>query len=102
MQASRLDMERNESEIKSENHSGSGVGGIRDGISPAASPLSEGDLENSEVLTEEDSSYHNNNKDIIGDRKERPRYRRGDGEWSLWLQFHITTKRKEVVRQKSR
>lgn len=83
MQASRLDMERNESEIKSENHSGSGVGGIRDGISPAASPLSEGDLENSEVLTEEDSSYHNNNKDIIGDRKERPRYRRGDGEWSL-------------------
>ncbi|XP_027868432.1 raftlin isoform X2 [Xiphophorus couchianus] len=79
MQASRLDMERNESEIKSENHSGSGVGGIRDGISPAASPLSEGDLENSEVLTEEDSSCHNNNKDIIGDRKERPRYRRGDG-----------------------
>ncbi|XP_032414316.1 raftlin isoform X2 [Xiphophorus hellerii] len=79
MQASRLDMERNESEIKSENHSGSGLGGIRDGISPAASPLSEGDLENSEVLTEEDSSYHNNNKDIIGDRKERPRYRRGDG-----------------------
>ncbi|XP_023186808.1 raftlin-like isoform X2 [Xiphophorus maculatus] len=79
MQASRLDVERNESEIKSENHSGSGVGGIRDGISPAASPLSEGDLENSEVLTEEDSSYHNNNKDIIGDRKERPRYRRGDG-----------------------
>ncbi|XP_014890241.1 raftlin isoform X3 [Poecilia latipinna] len=78
MQASRLDRERNESEINSENHSGSGGGRIRDGISPAASPLSEGDLENSEVLTEEDSSYHNNNKDIIGDRKERPRYRRGD------------------------
>ncbi|XP_017165103.1 raftlin isoform X3 [Poecilia reticulata] len=77
-QASRLDRERNESEISSENHSGSGGGRIRDGISPAASPLSEGDPENSEVLTEEDSSYHNNNKDISGDRKERPRHRRGD------------------------
>lgn len=89
VQATHLDIERNESEINGESHSGSGVGGSRNGISPSASPLSEGDLENSEVLTEEDSSYHNNNKNIIRDRKERPRYRRGDGEWSPWLQLHI-------------
>lgn len=79
VQATHLDKERNESEINGESHSGSGFGGSRDGISPAASPLSEGDLENSEVLTEEDSPYHNNNKDIIRNRKERPRYRRSDG-----------------------
>ncbi|XP_043972071.1 raftlin-like isoform X3 [Gambusia affinis] len=96
MQASRLDRERDESEIRSENHSGSGVGGIQDGISPAASPLSEGDLENSEVLTEEDSSYHNNNKDIIGDRKERPRYRRGDGLELLALYNNPTVREGQV------
>ncbi|XP_070768748.1 raftlin [Enoplosus armatus] len=61
------------------NHSGSGVEGIQGEVSPAASPISEGDLEHSEELTEEDSPCHNNNKDR--DTKERPRYRlrRGDG-----------------------
>ncbi|XP_038132345.1 raftlin, partial [Cyprinodon tularosa] len=79
MKTSRPEGVRNQSEINSENHLGSSVGGSLAGISPAASPLSEGNLENSEELTEEDSSYHNNNKDIFRDRKERPRYRRGDG-----------------------
>ncbi|MEQ2233558.1 hypothetical protein ILYODFUR_023087, partial [Ilyodon furcidens] len=92
MKASRLDGEKNQNEINSEHHWGSGVGSSRDGISPAASPLSVGDLENSEELTEEDSSYHNNNKDIIRDIKDKGRYRRGDGEWSPWLQLYIETR----------
>ncbi|XP_035991206.1 raftlin [Fundulus heteroclitus] len=79
VEALRLDAETNQTGINNENHSGSGVGGSWGGVSPAASPLSEGNLENSEELTEEDLSCHNNNKDIIRERKERPRYRRGDG-----------------------
>ncbi|XP_047213229.1 raftlin-like isoform X2 [Girardinichthys multiradiatus] len=79
MKASGLDGEKNQNEINNEHHWGSGVGSSRDGISPAASPLSVGDLENSEELTEEDSLYHNNNKDIIRDIKDKGRYRRGDG-----------------------
>ncbi len=64
------------------NHSGSVVEGGLNEVAPSASPVSEGDLEHSEELTEEDSSYHNNNKDSGRDTKERPRYRqrRGDGE----------------------
>ncbi|MEQ2178725.1 hypothetical protein GOODEAATRI_017089 [Goodea atripinnis] len=83
MKASRLDGEKNQNEINSEHHWGSGVGSSRDGISPAASPLSVGDLENSEELTEEDSSYHNNNKDIIRDIKDKGRYRRDLSSTSL-------------------
>lgn len=78
--------EKNQSE-NTGNHSGSGVEGHQDEVSPAASPISEGDLEHSEELTEEESPCHNNNKDSGRDTKERPRYRlrRGDGEWSPWL-----------------
>lgn len=65
----------------------SGLEGIVDEVSPAASPISDGDLERSEELTEEDSPCHNNNRDAGRDTKETPRYclRRGDGEWSPWL-----------------
>lgn len=65
------------------NHSGTGlVEGSLDEVSPAVSPISDGDLEHNEELTEEDSLCHNNNKDSGRDTKERPRYRprRGDGE----------------------
>lgn len=80
------DEKKNQSE-NTGNHSGTGVEGSPDKVSPAASPISEGDLEHSEELTEEDSPCHNNNKDSGRDTKERPRYRlrRGDGEWSLWF-----------------
>lgn len=78
---------------KDQNHSGvRGAGGVPGEASPAASPLS--DPENSEELTEEDSSYHNNNKDLGAQTKQRMRYRRGDGEWSPWQQSHINTWRK--------
>lgn len=65
------------------NHSGPGV----DDVSPAVSPVSDGDLEQHEDVTEEDSPCHNNNTDSGRDTKERPRYRprRGDGECSLWF-----------------
>ncbi|KAI3360601.1 hypothetical protein L3Q82_002469 [Scortum barcoo] len=49
--------EKNQSE-NTGNHSGSGVEGRQDEVSPAASPISEGDLEHSEELTEEDSPCH--------------------------------------------
>uniref|UniRef100_UPI0037E76615 raftlin n=1 Tax=Semicossyphus pulcher TaxID=241346 RepID=UPI0037E76615 len=70
------------------NHSGSGVQGSHDEVSSAASPVSEGDLEQSEELTEVDSPCHNNNKDR--DTKERLRYRRqrGDGAELLALYNH--------------
>lgn len=69
------------------NKSGSGKEGRQVEASPAASPISEGDLEHSEELTEEESPCHNNNKDSGTETKERPRYRqrRGDGKWSPWL-----------------
>lgn len=78
--------EKNASE-NTGNHSGSVTEGSQVEASPAASPISEGDLEHSEELTEE-SPCHNNNKDSGPETKERPRYRlrRGDGEWSPWLQ----------------
>ncbi|XP_074539890.1 raftlin [Halichoeres trimaculatus] len=70
------------------NHSGSGLEGSKDEASSAASPISEGDLEHSEELTEEGSPCHNNNKDR--DTKERLRYRRqrGDGVELLALYNH--------------
>lgn len=78
--------EKNQSE-NTGNHSGTRAEGSLDELSPAASPISEGDLEHSEELTEEESPCHNNNRDSGRDTKERPRYRlrRGDGEWSLRL-----------------
>lgn len=76
--------EKNPSE-NAGNESGPGVA--------AGSPVSE----QSEALTEEDSPYHNNNKDGT-DTKERPRYRlrRGDGECSPWLPPCAETKRKRM------
>ncbi|XP_070691244.1 raftlin isoform X2 [Pempheris klunzingeri] len=72
------------------NHSGSGMEGSQDEVSPAVSPVSEGDLEHSEELTEEESPCHNNNKDSGRDTKERQRYRprRGDGVELLALYNH--------------
>lgn len=90
--ADRVRTEEPSSEEKNQNHSGVGAGGVPGEASPAASPLS--DPENSEELTEEDSSYHNNNKDLGAETKQRLRYRRGDGEWSPWQQSHINTWRK--------
>ncbi|XP_030249541.1 raftlin isoform X2 [Sparus aurata] len=81
--------EKNQSE-NTGNHSGTRVEGSLDELSPAASPISEGDLEHSEELTEEESPCHNNNKDSGTDTKERPRYRlrRGDGVELLALYNH--------------
>ncbi|XP_073340682.1 raftlin [Pagrus major] len=81
--------EKNQSE-NTGNHSGTRVEGGLDELSPAASPISEGDLEHSEELTEEESPCHNNNKDSGRDTKERPRYRlrRGDGVELLALYNH--------------
>nr|XP_046254379.1 raftlin-like isoform X2 [Scatophagus argus] len=72
------------------NHSGTGVEGSLDEVSPAVSPVSEGDLERSEDQTEEESPCHNNNKDSGRDTKERLRYRlrRGDGVELLALYNH--------------
>ncbi|KAF3839579.1 hypothetical protein F7725_018296 [Dissostichus mawsoni] len=48
------------------NHSGSGVEGSQGEVSSVASPVSEGDVEHSEELTEEESPpCHNNNKDGV-------------------------------------
>ncbi|XP_034067282.1 raftlin-like isoform X1 [Gymnodraco acuticeps] len=72
------------------NHSGSGVEGSQGEVSSVASPVSEGDVEHSEELTEEESPCHNNNKDGGGEAKERLRYRqrRGDGVELLALYNH--------------
>ncbi|XP_034554613.1 raftlin-like [Notolabrus celidotus] len=89
--AHAVNTEGNEEGAPSEstgNHSGSGLEGSKDEASSAASPISEGDLEHSEELTEEGSPCHNNNKDR--DTKERLRYRRqrGDGSELLALYNH--------------
>uniref|UniRef100_A0A1A7XNB8 Raftlin, lipid raft linker 1 n=1 Tax=Iconisemion striatum TaxID=60296 RepID=A0A1A7XNB8_9TELE len=76
-------------------HSGCGVGVNRDGVSPAASPLSEGDLDNSEELTEEASPCHNY-KDISKETKQRLRYRRGDGVELLALYNHPPVREGQV------
>ncbi|XP_041799123.1 raftlin-like [Chelmon rostratus] len=83
--------EKNESE-NTGNHSGTGVEGSLDEVSPAASPISEGDL------TEEDSPCHNNNKDRGRDTKEKPRYRprRGDGVELLALYNHPPVREGQV------
>ncbi|KAM9353062.1 raftlin [Symphorus nematophorus] len=80
------------------NHSGYGVEGSLDEVSPAASPISEGDLERSEELTEEDSPCHNNNKDSGRDTKETLRYRlrRGDGVELLALYNHPPVREGQV------
>ncbi|KAM4580178.1 raftlin [Odontesthes bonariensis] len=97
-EASRPAGEKNQSGNNSESHSGCGAGGDRDEVSPAASPMSEGDLEHSEELTEEDSPHHNNNKDSGTDTKERPRYRprRGDGVELLALYNHPPVREGQV------
>ncbi|XP_072249722.1 raftlin isoform X2 [Leuresthes tenuis] len=97
-EASRPGGEKKQSGNNSESHSGCGVGGNRSEVSPAASPLSEGDLEHSEELTEEDSPHHNNNKDSDTDTKERPRYRprRGDGVELLALYNHPPVREGQV------
>ncbi|XP_044063687.1 raftlin-like [Siniperca chuatsi] len=89
--------EKNQSE-NTGNHSRSRVEGSQDEVSPAASPISEGDLEHSEELTEEDSPCHNNNKDSGRDTKERPRYRlrRGDGAELLALYNHPPVREGQV------
>lgn len=51
------------------------------GLSPAASPTSEGNVEPSEEVTEEEeSSCRNNNKDAETKERLRYRQRRGDGK----------------------
>ncbi|KAM9309547.1 raftlin isoform 2-T2 [Pholidichthys leucotaenia] len=67
-------------------------------VSPATSPVSEVDLEHSEALTEEDSPYHNNNKDSATEAKERPKYRRrrGDGVDLLALYNHPPVREGQV------
>ncbi|XP_070823566.1 raftlin isoform X2 [Chaetodon trifascialis] len=89
--------EKNEREITG-NHSGTGVEGTLDEVSPAASPVSDGDLEHSEELTEEDSPCHNNNKDRGRDTKEKQRYRprRGDGVELLALYNHPPVREGQV------
>lgn len=57
------------------NYSGSELGGSPGGVSPAVSPVSEGDEQNEEV-TEDDSPCRNNNKD----REQRRRRQKADGE----------------------
>ncbi|KAM6994451.1 raftlin [Tautogolabrus adspersus] len=91
--ADAVDKEGNEEEAPSENtgnHSGSEVQGSQDEVSPAVSPISEGDL------TEEDSPCHNNNKDR--ETKERLRYRRqrGDGVELLALYNHPPVREGQV------
>ncbi|KAF7652299.1 hypothetical protein LDENG_00098570 [Lucifuga dentata] len=77
------------------NHSGTRVEGSREG---AVSPISEGDLEHSEELTEEGSLTHNNNKAGGTETKERPRYRlrRGNGAELLALYNHPTVREGHV------
>lgn len=64
------------------NNSGPTLKGNLDEVLPAVSPVSDGEPERNEELTEEESPYHNNNKDSESDTKERSRYRlrKGDGE----------------------
>ncbi|XP_028281186.1 raftlin [Parambassis ranga] len=71
-----------------ESHSGGTEGGNQDEVSSVASPLLKGGVELSEELTEEESPYHDNNKD--SGTKERSRYlqRRGDGVELLALYNH--------------
>uniref|UniRef100_A0A3P9M6I3 Raftlin, lipid raft linker 1a n=1 Tax=Oryzias latipes TaxID=8090 RepID=A0A3P9M6I3_ORYLA len=66
------------------------AGVTKDGVSTAASPSPEEDLDGGEELTEEDSPLHNGNKDSKTDAKERPRYRlrKGDGVDLLALFNH--------------
>ncbi|KAF6727015.1 Raftlin [Oryzias melastigma] len=83
--------EKDRSESKTCEHTSHREAGvIGDGVSSAASPSSEEDLDRSEELTEEDSLLHNGNKDSRADAKERPRYRlrRGDGVDLLALFNH--------------
>ncbi|CAK6959033.1 raftlin-like [Scomber scombrus] len=92
-----LGEEKNASE-NTGNNSGSGMEGRQVEASPAASPISEGDLERSEELTEEESPCHNNNKDSGTETKERPRYRqrRGDGVELLALYNHPPVREGQV------
>ncbi|KAM6910483.1 raftlin [Xenentodon cancila] len=84
-ETSRPSGKKNQSDHNSENHSGCSP----DEVSPAASPLSEGDLEQSGELTEEDSSCHNNNKDGGRNTKERPKYHpQGDDGVELLALFN--------------
>lgn len=80
------------------NHSGSGVEGSQGEVSSVASPVSEGDVEHSEELTEEESPCHNNNKDGGREAKERLRYRqrRGDGVELLALYNHPPVREGQV------
>lgn len=80
------------------NHSGSGVEGSQGEFSSVASPVSEGDVEHSEELTEEESPCHNNNKDGGREAKERLRYRqrRGDGVELLALYNHPPVREGQV------
>ncbi|XP_010791719.1 raftlin [Notothenia coriiceps] len=80
------------------NHSGSGVEGSQGEGSSVASPVSEGDVEHSEGLTEEESPCHNNNKDGGREAKERLRYRqrRGDGVELLALYNHPPVREGQV------
>lgn len=97
--------EKDRSESKTCEHTSHREAGvIGDGVSSAASPSSEEDLDRSEELTEEDSLLHNGNKDSRADAKERPRYRlrRGDGEWSPWLRSCSTAERGGMRRVQNR
>uniref|UniRef100_A0A1A8NN48 Raftlin, lipid raft linker 1 n=1 Tax=Nothobranchius pienaari TaxID=704102 RepID=A0A1A8NN48_9TELE len=78
--ASQPNREKNQN-----HHSGCEVGVNGVGDSPAASPVSGGDLDNSEDLTEEASPSL---KDISKETKQRQRYRRGDGVELLALYNH--------------
>uniref|UniRef100_A0A667WXI4 Raftlin, lipid raft linker 1a n=1 Tax=Myripristis murdjan TaxID=586833 RepID=A0A667WXI4_9TELE len=82
------------------NHAGTGGERGQDELSSAASPVSEGDLEHSEDLTEDDSMTHNNNKANGRETKERPRYRlrRGNGEWFPGLSSSTEPKTKMKTR----
>ncbi|XP_026172749.1 raftlin isoform X1 [Mastacembelus armatus] len=80
------------------NYSGSGVKSSQDKASLCASPISEGDLDHSEELTEEDSPRHNNNKDNDTEIKETQRYRvrRGNGVELLAFYNHPPVREGQV------
>ncbi|XP_047454010.1 raftlin-like isoform X2 [Mugil cephalus] len=86
------------SQSQSQSQSDGKEEGAQDEVSSAASPVSEGDPEHSEELTEEDSPHHNNNKDSGTETKERPRYRlrRGDGVDLLALYNHPPVREGQV------
>ncbi|XP_061573458.1 raftlin-like [Cololabis saira] len=86
-QAETVGKEGNEETSSPKKHQPENNGENHSGDVPAASPSSEGNLEQ---LTEEDSSCHNNNKDGGAETKERPRYRlrRDDGVELLALFNH--------------